>query len=351
MEGRCEMHVITIFSRSHRKMPWGSSLDVRDKRRQHTATVIDSRTVVVEAQSDYPPPLAAILWRAYKTAITSPFRTDERSCVTQRSSLFSVRATKLRESQLVSEATQKSYNVDFTKFERWLAADDRSLDDLREADIARYVTCLNLQGLRHSTIKRHVAAIRQHLHARGCRQIAAGRLVDEAFCNAQNRDSVKDQVQSQMSERAESHLVAMLSVLPHGLMGTRDRAILLLMVTTGMNARDIVALPANGIIFTQDSRKLACGVSWRSDPDEDMNRVLFPPAQSVITSVPEALQEWLHASQLVDGALFRAINLAGQISDDPLSPYGVNYIVRRAATNAGVDYDAWLRKRSSSPKR
>lgn len=62
----------------------------------------------------------------------------------------------------VAEITRKAYRIDINHFERWLASEELSLADVDTFAVNRYIQDCSRSGLKASTIRRRIAALRRY---------------------------------------------------------------------------------------------------------------------------------------------------------------------------------------------
>jgi integrase len=133
------------------------------------------------------------------------------------------------------------------------------------------------------------------------------------------------------------------------LAGLRDRALLLVAFASGGRRRsEIARLRVEDVIeeapvpadpANPQGPKLRCysielGRTKTTDA-EDRARV------KLVGVAADALKAWLHAARVKSGPVFRRIDRWERVSDRPLSPLGVNYIVKQCLKRAGHDPRAY----------
>lgn len=127
---------------------------------------------------------------------------------------------------------------------------------------------------------------------------------------------------------------AMASSPSLGLVGLRDRAIVLLGFAGALRRSELVALDVADIETTEKGLLV-----WISSSKTDQE------AEGVIVAIPrgntdcpaKALQTWLRAARIIEGPLFRSISRFGKVSGMRLSDRAVTTIVKRLAQRAGLD--------------
>lgn len=129
------------------------------------------------------------------------------------------------------------------------------------------------------------------------------------------------------------------------LVDVRDRALLLVAFASGGRRRSEVATLRIGQLIEQDpvpadpknpqSQRLPClsinlSRTKTTDSDDDASVLL-------IGRPVTALNEWLERAGITEGAVFRGIDRWGHLERKALTPQAVNLILKRRATQAGLD--------------
>lgn len=116
----------------------------------------------------------------------------------------------------------------------------------------------------------------------------------------------------------------------HELADLRDRAMLLLAWASGGRRRsEVSAVRIEHLEKVPDGYLLTL-------PRDKTHQEGDVPAVPVLGRAACAVDDWLEAAGLQEGALFRPIDRHGNIADAPLSPWGVDYVVSRRAELAGL---------------
>ena len=120
------------------------------------------------------------------------------------------------------------------------------------------------------------------------------------------------------------------------MIGTRDRALLLVGFAGAFRRSEIVALNVEDIAFSTDGATVTLRRS-KTDQDGAGRKVGIPYGSNPATCPVRALQAWLAASGITEGPLFRWIRKAGRMQHGRLSGSAVAEIVKRHAGTAGLD--------------
>lgn len=114
----------------------------------------------------------------------------------------------------------------------------------------------------------------------------------------------------------------------------RDRAFVLLGFWRGFRGDDLLSLQVEHLTF-HPGQGMTC---YLADSKGDRNNagVTFKVPLLSRWCPVVAVQQWLEASELKDGPLFRAINRWGALSQEPLHPNSLIKLLRKTLESAGV---------------
>lgn len=228
-----------------------------------------------------------------------------------------------------SPATQRAYSSDWADFCDWCAR--AALDPLpaEPATVGLYLAA-RAPDLKFATLARRVAAIAA-AHRRAGSRLETGHPAIAAVLAGIRRQYGSRQIAKDAI--LVDDLKALLRLLPPGLQGIRDRAILLIGFAGAFRRAELSALDiedinvgALGVVVTlRRSKTDQAGVG---------RRVGIPRGKKSSCPV-HSLEEWLRAAAISDGALFRALDRGH--AGARLSGQAIAEIVKRAAMRAGID--------------
>jgi integrase len=132
----------------------------------------------------------------------------------------------------------------------------------------------------------------------------------------------------------------MLRTLPNTLLGTRDRALLLVGLAGGFRRAELAALTVADLEWS-DRGALATLRRSKTNQEgrEEKKEIPFMPRSLRHRCPATALRAWLDAAGIETGAVFRSVNRHGQLAEGAITPKTVALIVQRAAEGAGIDSD------------
>jgi integrase len=121
-----------------------------------------------------------------------------------------------------------------------------------------------------------------------------------------------------------SDIRGMVENLPNTLTGIRDKSLLLVGFVSAMRRSEIAALKMSNLKFVEEGIELH--LNWSKTGERD---IPIPYGSNPMTCPVRALRVWLKEANITEGAIFRAINKHGQISDKPLTGATIALIVKR----------------------
>ncbi len=133
-----------------------------------------------------------------------------------------------------------------------------------------------------------------------------------------------------------SELKAMLQALPEGLLGVRDRALLLVGFAGAFRRSELVSLDVADLSFTSDGLEVTLKRS-KTDQEGQGRRIGIPFGSSPHTCPVRSLRAWLDGAGIADGPVFRDVSRRGRVGAVRLSDKAVARLVKRAARAAGLD--------------
>jgi integrase len=131
-------------------------------------------------------------------------------------------------------------------------------------------------------------------------------------------------------------LRAMVAALPAGLLGARDRALLLIGFAGAFRRSELVGLDVEDLTFSSDGLAVTLRRS-KTDQEGAGRKIGIPYGSNPDTCPVRALQAWLDASVITAGPIFRSVNRHGQLQPGRLSDRAVALIVKRCVEAAGKD--------------
>ena len=127
----------------------------------------------------------------------------------------------------------------------------------------------------------------------------------------------------------------MVTALPDGILGTRDRALLLVGFSSACRRSELVGLDHQDVQPTSDGLVLTLRRS-KTDQEGAGRSIGVPYGSDPNTCPVRSLAAWLDASGITAGPIFRPINRHGHVGSSRLSDRSVALIVKKYAAAAGL---------------
>jgi site-specific recombinase XerD len=231
-----------------------------------------------------------------------------------------------------SSNTVQAYQRDWRHFTAWCAGHQLVALPATPATLTRYLSVL-AQTLRPATIARRLVAIAQAHASAGHPSPttdAGVREVWKGLCRELGTRQVGK------APLLTADVRALVSALPEGLAGTRDRALLLAGFAGAFRRSELVALDVADVELVE----LGAIVTVRRSKTDQAGlgrQVPLPRGEQASTCPVRALAAWLTMLRAEHGPIFRSVDRWGRLSDTRLSGRDVARIVKRAAVAAGLD--------------
>ena len=141
---------------------------------------------------------------------------------------------------------------------------------------------------------------------------------------------------SQKSPTLTDDIRAMVEATGEGLIGLRDRALVLRGFAGAFRRSELVALDLEDCDFGKDGLTVMLRRS-KTDQAGEGRKVGIPYGSNPETCPVRTVQEWMQMAGITDGRLFRSINWHGKVQAGGLSGIDVARVVKKLAERAGLD--------------
>jgi integrase len=128
----------------------------------------------------------------------------------------------------------------------------------------------------------------------------------------------------------------MVAAAAPGLLGVRDRALLLLGFAGAFRRSELTSLDHEDLEFTPEGLVALLRRS-KTDQEAQGRKVGIPYGSNPQTCPVRAVQAWFAASEISTGPIFRRVDRHGKLRAGRLSGYAVALVVKRHAEAAGLD--------------
>jgi integrase len=121
-----------------------------------------------------------------------------------------------------------------------------------------------------------------------------------------------------------------------GMIGTRDRALVLLGFAGAFRRSELVGLDVEDCVFGKDGLTVTLRRS-KTDQDGAGRKIGIPYGSNPETCPVRTIQAWMELAGISSGPLLRSINRHGKLGPGHLSGIDVARVVKRLAERAGLD--------------
>lgn len=230
-----------------------------------------------------------------------------------------------------SESTLRAYRSDWADFAAWCRSEGREWLPASTATLELYLRS-RATVLKMSTLARRVSAISRAHEIAGHDSPAESSVVRKLMADFRR---TKSSTPAAKRPVLVDDLRAISAELPNTVLGSRDRAILLLGFTGGLRRSELVAINYEDV--DHDQRGLTIAVR-SATVQEKCRRIAIPPGSSRDGTCPvAALNEWLKRSAITTGPVFRVVNRYGKVLEKRLSGEAVGLVVKRWVRRLGYD--------------
>jgi site-specific recombinase XerD len=248
--------------------------------------------------------------------------------------------------QAKAASTVRAYRSDWRHFVAWSTT--HGVVSLPAAPQTVGLYLAEFGGLlKPSTLQRRLAAIAKAHQAAGHESPASMKhaAVSEVWKGIKRTHGT---AQAGKTAVLTKDLRAMLRTLRGGLLGVRDRALLLIGFSGAFRRSELVALLVEDCEFTADGLVVTLRRS-KTDQEGEGRKIGVPYGSNLETCPVRSLRAYLEASGITTGPLFRPINRHGRLGARALAPEGVALVVKRYAAAAGFDENRYAAQPALRP--
>jgi site-specific recombinase XerD len=225
--------------------------------------------------------------------------------------------------------TTRAYRADWADFRAWCAEHAAEPLPADPRVVALYLTA-RAPTLKTATLARRLAAIAHHHRAGGHTLDVRDPTLRDTWRGIRRTHGT---AQTRKVPTVTELLRALLDTLPDTLLGTRDRALLLVGFAGCFRRAELVALDHADVGLHADGLVLQLRRS-KTDPEARGTEVGIPYGTRLATCPVRALQAWVQAAGIAEGALFRPVNRHGQVLPRRLTDHSVARVVKRTVAAA-----------------
>lgn len=230
-----------------------------------------------------------------------------------------------------SANTRRAYEADWRHFTSWCASVGAEALPAAPETLVAYLAALS-ETARPATVDRRLAGIRWAHAQAGFVAPTSDTRVSDVRRGLRNVLGVRpDARQPALAEDVR----AMVAALPRTLQGARDRALVLFGYASALRRSELVSIDVEHLSFTEDGARLVVAASKTDQKGE--GAIVGVVRTRSRTCPVAALNEWIAASGIETGAVFRSVRKGGRSLGGRLSGHAVAVVVKQAALAAGLD--------------
>lgn len=226
--------------------------------------------------------------------------------------------------------SKRAYASDFRQFADWCSLRKLEAMPASAESVVSYLADTANQGLKVSTIRRKAAAIAYFHRLRGEPAPTENELVKAVLAGiAREIGSAavrKNPITADVMKR-------LMKQIPHSLIGSRDKALLLLGFAGAFRRSELVALNVGDLERTDEG--LIIHIRRSKTDQVGAGRIVAIPHGGRL-GILEALTDWMKRANIETGRIFRSVDKAGRVGES-LTDRSVANIVKQYAEAAKLD--------------
>jgi integrase len=238
--------------------------------------------------------------------------------------------------QSKAENTLRGYRADWRDFCAWCDGHAVSALPAAPETVAAYIAdCAG--RLKVGSIQRRLNAIAEAHKATGLDSPTSAGMVRNTLKGIRRALGTAP---SPKSPTLTDDIRAMVDATDAGIIGARDRALMLLGFAGAFRRSELVALDIADCAFGKDGLTVTLRRS-KTDQDGAGRKVGIPYGSNPETCPVRTIQAWIEQVGITTGPLFRSVSRHGQVQVGRLGGIDVARIVKKLAGRAGLDATAY----------
>ena len=231
-----------------------------------------------------------------------------------------------------AESTLRGYQSDWRHFCVWCEAHSIHFLPANPDSVALYITeCAG--HLKPGSIQRRLNAVAEAHKAVGLEPPTHSPVVVNTMKGIRRTLGTAP---TQKTAALTDDIRVMVDVTDAGIIGARDRALILLGFAGAFRRSELVGLDVEDCAFGRDGLTVTLRRS-KTDQLGAGRKIGIPYGSNPDTCPVRTVQAWLEQSSVSAGALFRSINRHGHVQPGRLSGIDVARVVKKLADRAGLD--------------
>ena len=230
--------------------------------------------------------------------------------------------------------SRRAYRSDWRHFESWCRSHSLACLPAAPETVALYLTDLAADHKPASLERRLTTITKAHQ--------AAGFPTPASMQNAVVSETMKGirrtlgTAQPGKEPLLTADILKMLDALGGGLLGSRDRALLLVGFAGGFRRSELVSLDVEDLTETADGLVVRLRRS-KTDPEAKGTTVALPYGSTAATCPVRSYRAWVAAAKITSGPAFRSVNRHGRVGRGRMNAGSVARLIKRAAEAAALD--------------
>jgi site-specific recombinase XerD len=231
-----------------------------------------------------------------------------------------------------AENTLRGYRSDWRDFCAWCERNTQRPLPASPESVASYIAeCAG--RLKVGSIQRRLNAIAEAHKATGLESPTSSGMVRNTLKGIKRTLGT---AAVQKAPAVTADILAMVGVSDDGVIGLRDRALILLGFAGAFRRAELVALDLADMDFTRDGLTVTLRRS-KTDQEGQGRRIGVPYGANPDTCPVRVLQSWLELAAITEGSVFRSLTRHGRVQQDRLSPGDVARVLKKLAQRSGLD--------------
>ena len=231
-----------------------------------------------------------------------------------------------------ADSTLRGYRADWRHFREWCAGHGLGPLPASPETVASYIAeCAG--WLKVGSIQRRLNAIAEAHKAVGAESPTSTGMVRNTL------KGIKRTLGTAAAQKAPAltdDIKAMVDATDGGLIGVRDRALILLGFAGAFRRAELVGLDVEDCAFGKDGLTVTLRRS-KTDQDGAGRKIGIPYGSNPETCPVRIVQSWLEQAGITEGPVFQSVNRHGQVQPGRLAGIAVARVVKKLAERAGLD--------------
>jgi site-specific recombinase XerD len=231
-----------------------------------------------------------------------------------------------------AENTLRGYQSDWRDFCSWCESHGLCPLPANPEAVAAYIAeCAG--RLKVGSVQRRLNAIAEAHKAMGLESPTHSPMVANTMKGIRR---TKGTAPAQKKPTLTDDIRAMVDGTAAGVIGSRDRALILLGFAGAFRRSELVGLNVEDCVFSKDGLTIALRQS-KTNQQGAGRKIGIPYGSNPETCPVRTIQAWIEQAGIGAGPLFRSINRHGQVQAGQLSGIDVARVVKKLAVRAGLD--------------